>query len=400
MSSKVRLILLCFFTLGLSACSPENKSVNGTPPEVPTPMPKGTGDSGGGNSFRGKPLEAYIASPLVRVPGTGRLVSLLEKIRSNHPTLDRILSSTMTSKPWYFVPGPLASLPSDRVGSAVPTEQFALQTFDAVWMDTDLIDKMTPEEQDHAVLHEILMGVRLLRHASPAEQCAAVAPQNEHFCAKESKARLGNPSFLNADDHNQVRKLATDLLKYPNRSWDSLESSFASGGFSFGYRKFSSWFPKTIPLIDVLDWTTNAMMSGQMPTHGFEWSKYSSAKNESVKSNDSCQVLFGFTGTDVRFGIEWPGGAVYAMAELNMKQPAFLLRAGDSTIRSVPLVQTRLHEVLTEERFSAEIAFELSGALREVSIYKQKKHNCEPGCTVWKSEPVFTCTTVQELLSR
>lgn len=121
----------------------------------------GTGDSGGGNVYKGRPLDSYLRNPKDLQAYTQFIQPMIEAMNvdvGDGSEVQQLLLNIFANKSWYFVPGPLKSLPSSKIGAAVPTEQGALQDFNAVWIDTDIYDGMSAEDQARLLVHEVLIG--------------------------------------------------------------------------------------------------------------------------------------------------------------------------------------------------------------------------------------------------
>jgi hypothetical protein len=199
--------------------APDSTTPQGT---VSQAQPKqGTGDSGGGNLYKGKPLESYIKSP-VEYPSTNRFVLPALDMLPATP-IANTLSAILKVKTWYFVPGPLEDLPSEKIGSAVPTQQAALQDFNQVWIDKDKFEKMSESEQAELIFHETLMGMKLLKFTSPQSACLLIEKYKlKSFvmgskyadlekCQTLSNTALGAISELTVTDYSQIREMASLL---------------------------------------------------------------------------------------------------------------------------------------------------------------------------------------------
>lgn len=219
-----------------------------TPPFSPAPAPsgmsgspsRGTGDGGGGNTCEGRPIESYSFqienSEAYKTYIQPRIKTLLE----NQTDISRLITSSIRDKKWYLLPCDLARLPDEKIGSAVQTEQAALQTFSEVWMSEKLFSAMSVRDQADLLLHEMLMGLRLLKLDSLKNQCRAFAPTDKlAYCDESSNTRRGRPLDLTPDDYGDIRKATIDILAQPN-DWTSqdLEYLLAKHNFSFETKSF------------------------------------------------------------------------------------------------------------------------------------------------------------------
>ena len=211
----------------------------------------GTGDGGGGNVYKGKPLESYIVDPH-NLAGFNEVVTpVITKIVSANSSLGSLLNYwILTRKKWYLLPGPLNKLPSDKIGSAVPTDQGALQDFDQLWIDSDKFNdpKTTDADRGKLLLHEILMGIKLMRFESRFNQCESIYHLDEEngdsqMC-KESPlpaVRLGSPKDLTPQDYDEIRATVAELMQLPaTPNWQDISDIFSRNNFSFQWFYFDS----------------------------------------------------------------------------------------------------------------------------------------------------------------
>lgn len=215
-----------------SACEHGDESKKPNLPEVPS---AGTGDSGGGNSLQGRPLEAYLKDPRSLPAYQEKLEPVLRNL-ATFETMSPYLTSILVRKNWHFIPGPLALLPSERTGATIPTEQVALQDFDSVWIDIDLFSKMSAEDQARLLLHEVLLGIKLLKLESSSRICLFGLDLNidGEGCRHLTTVRRGRPADLTAVDHGDVRRAVISLMGLPSgASREKIASVFYDGNFTF-----------------------------------------------------------------------------------------------------------------------------------------------------------------------
>jgi len=197
----------------LTACVEkiETRVVEPAAQPVPSPM-SGGGDSGGGNSYLGKPLESYIRKPM-DLPAFKNTVQRI--LKEAIPDIRSPMTYVLDAKVWYFVPGPLSALPANQIGSVVATDQAALQDFKQVWIDLDLFEKMSEADQGKLILHEVLMGFKLLKFESLRITCFAVRfnyPEFSTECQTQPNVQTGKPSDLTVLDYAEIRQMTDQLL--------------------------------------------------------------------------------------------------------------------------------------------------------------------------------------------
>lgn len=110
----------------------------------------------------------------------------------------------------------------------VETEQLAIQNLDTIWIDMRSFEKMTEKDRTLLIIHELLMGVRLLEYTDALDLCYANATQymvgqknqSEYkkarsVCAKENnkwdmiseRKKIG----ISEKDYDNIRNLGTML---------------------------------------------------------------------------------------------------------------------------------------------------------------------------------------------
>lgn len=130
-------------------------------------------DSGGGNGFKGKPLESYrfdvnALSEFHSVSG------IIHQVLQALPQLAGEMWHVSQSRRWYKIPANLDVIPSERIGVAFATDQLALQNLNEIWINDNSFTAMTdPSDRSLLVLHEVVMGVRLMAFQDDLEKCLA-----------------------------------------------------------------------------------------------------------------------------------------------------------------------------------------------------------------------------------
>jgi len=133
---------------------------------------QGGTDSGGGNGLSGKPLESYridINSQEV----FSKVKTIISNVGQNFPELAGDMWHVAQDRRWYNIPSSLDAIPSERIGVAFATDQLALQNLGEIWIDGKLFGAMTTDDRATLLLHEILMGVRLMNFQDDLDKCLA-----------------------------------------------------------------------------------------------------------------------------------------------------------------------------------------------------------------------------------
>ncbi len=123
----------------------------------------------------------------------------------------------LDKKTWYLIPSELKKLPSDTIASAVGTDQAALQDLRQVWLNQTIYDDMkSVDAQGTLLMHEILMGLKLLKYDSALFECRAryYGRHTDQYCLSSYSADLrGKPSDLTEIDYSQIRSATTKIME-------------------------------------------------------------------------------------------------------------------------------------------------------------------------------------------
>lgn len=188
--------------LGLVACQGNKETIvekhyvtgNGDTslPVPPSNNAGGIDGGGGGNGLDGKPLESFRVD-LTQQDSYQRVrANVIEKLATRFPKFAADLIHISEERSWYLIPTELRNLPAARIGVSFKTDQIALQKLKEVWVNDLLFSKMAPHEQETLVLHELVMGVRLLQFSNLLDQCLvniAVIKLNPENADKYKEAR-------------------------------------------------------------------------------------------------------------------------------------------------------------------------------------------------------------------
>lgn len=232
---------------------------------------KGGGSDGGGNTYRGRPLESYARDPMA-LPSYNTVSELIADLRIKHEPQSRvdifanILEAPFRSKIWYFVPGPLDQVPADLLNSAVRTDQAALQGMDTVWIDADIWDKMTLEDQARLLKHEAFMSMKILQFGSDFRQCVA-AHVSATYCQQGGRGLQDRLVKLTASDYTDVQmltiKASGSFVAISGAEWIEMIGQ----AFTFAW----SWFEVSVIMTrtELSRELQRATISNYLPTVGY-----------------------------------------------------------------------------------------------------------------------------------
>jgi len=250
-------------------------------------------EGGGGNLYEGRPLESYIGDVKKTTAFIQKVEPLLASLKKsgNSPVIN--LLTTSLRKSWFFIPGKLNTLPADRIGSAVPTEQVALQDFKEVWIDSKSFNTMGLDDQGKLILHEMLMGLRLLKLNSRYEQCLAIGASIAD-CDRNDKHAL-SPRDLQTSDYADIRSTVNEISqghfeKTDDETWQDLlaRHNFSNSFYIFRLKSDKRYTTAQELLVDI----QASILTNDLPQYGFSSNhvKESVDKNaELAFSDESCR---------------------------------------------------------------------------------------------------------------
>jgi len=226
-------------------------------------------DRGGGNSFEDRSLEAYIQNPK-NLPAFQTFIAPLEQ-RLSKGKNSALFEYVLNRKTWYFLDSPLPTLEGSKIGSPVSTAQVALQGFESVWVDRKEFEKLSPKDQADILLHEVLMGIKILRYQSRQEQCVAVL-KFDSLCIQQPQTLHGSISDLTPADYHEVRRTVFDIQNLPP-SWEEkdFEDILARRNFSFSFSPFvEKYYFWGISGEQIFAFLTDSYQTKSWPIHRYE----------------------------------------------------------------------------------------------------------------------------------
>lgn len=304
------LIMLVWLTIFVG-CTYNSQSPRHTSP-LPTANPQnsqGTVDSGGGNTFNGKTLESYAINIRELPVFKDRVSPLLESRGLLSLSLKNVFNKIIDQKTWYMIPSELKKLPSEKIASAVGTDQAALQDLKQVWLNQIIFNDMPTQDQSILIIHELLMGLRLLKFDSPLSECLAFRSLDEKdsFCHNSYLPELrGRPSDLTEIDYAQIRaatkKLSHDGLKFLSSDWNDL---LGKQGFSTDDHEFTPTASiKIINLFDLGKMIERSKLSQSWPSFGFNFNKFIGENTELLRPGSQIPSMIWKSDQNCNFSID------------------------------------------------------------------------------------------------
>ena len=186
---------------------------------------EGTITSGGGNTLDGKMTERY-SQDIEKLPEYVHIiVPQLRKLSQQHADVFvAYLQWVATNKAWYFVPVKLPSLPKERIALAFQSDQLALHSDKEIFIDKDSYAAESEQERAFLLMHEMVMGAKLLMKKTPQQQCAILnGVLDPGICSDPTvlKSAVTEPTdvnskdpeaILNGHDHESVRAMTIFLM--------------------------------------------------------------------------------------------------------------------------------------------------------------------------------------------
>jgi hypothetical protein len=181
---------------------------------------QGTVDGGGGAGINGKPIESFqqkLMDKSVFPEFEDYILPVLKDVARIYPppnSIDyfgSIAGHLIKNRSWYLVPIELKQIPNAKMGIPFSTDQWAYQTAGSIWISS-LHYTGNAKDKATILLHEILVGIKILRHLSDHEQCLAMRGEEEP-CARQDREPFHKEIKLTTQDYDQVRSVATWLLE-------------------------------------------------------------------------------------------------------------------------------------------------------------------------------------------
>lgn len=252
----LKLLLVSFL---LAACQPKPEIIHDTlvlPTEQKTKptdsqtASHGTIAGGGGNGINDRPLESYKIEWASHAELEKNILEVIQNVALSSPKLAADLLHVKKHRIWYMVPIELDQIPGERIGVYFKTDQEAIQNFAEVWM-SDLNFPKSVADQTMLVLHELSLGVYVLRNSGALDHCLAQAAQSlvvqkpavpyrdarsdcfDKFKEEKLKIDLDQRRLdLSDTDYKSIRYLSTMLIESKGKlESKNIETELTSKGF-------------------------------------------------------------------------------------------------------------------------------------------------------------------------
>ncbi len=135
----------------------------------------GTVAGGGGVGINNRPLESYKLEWSSHKNLETIVMTVIQNVSRTSQKLAADLLHIKKHRVWYDVPVEIDSLPADRMGVYFQIDQEGIQNYDEVWLSDLSFGKQSVEDQAALVLHELSLGVYILKNSNSLDHCLAQA---------------------------------------------------------------------------------------------------------------------------------------------------------------------------------------------------------------------------------
>ncbi len=240
MRNQLSLLKMATFAavFGLAGCQPSEKIIiresAASPVQgLPDPSQAGGSDTGGENGIGCSdnktcgPLESFQEDIYEKEEFKTFIGPIIQKLGKIYRPLAADLIHISRDRRWYFVPVELDKLPARSIGVGFQTDQLALHKKQEIWISTIFYDKMEMRKKAILLLHEMVMGVRLMRFQNQLDQCLSEAADHlidsgddrdyrdaRSVCMRDSGSGILDPRGIDLDgeDHSNIRDLTKMLM--------------------------------------------------------------------------------------------------------------------------------------------------------------------------------------------
>lgn len=171
---NVSLVVTILSALLLSACQPR---VRAKTEEKSTVLQELTKPATQEKDIEGKSYFKNFISPLMKT------------LTTDYPELAANFYHIILQRDWFITTTELDSITKKLIGTYVKSE-LALQDLKRIWLDKKKFEALSEREQATVMLHQLVLGVKLMGFASKQDQCIA----------KTASVHLQTPPAKSADD--------------------------------------------------------------------------------------------------------------------------------------------------------------------------------------------------------
>jgi hypothetical protein len=158
-------------------CQNPSQGPKAAAPTMGAELNDGTTDGGGGNGLNNRPLDSYIINPFELGAYKNHLAPMFESSDEKR-TRTLLPRDIFKFKNWYSADVKLKPIEQDRLGLSFTddfTQQMAIQTSRAIWINSSIFEKMDEKEQAKLLLHEYVMNAYFFKFMKYSDICKQYA---------------------------------------------------------------------------------------------------------------------------------------------------------------------------------------------------------------------------------
>jgi len=262
-------------------CQNPSQGPKAAAPAMGAELNDGTTDGGGGNGLNNRPLDSYIINPFELSAYKNHLAHMFESSDEKR-TRTLLPRDIFKFKNWYVADVKLKPIEQDRLGLSFTddfTQQMAIQTSRAIWIDASIFEKMDEKEQAKLILHEFVMNAYFLKFMKYSDICKMYANTSAaQVTCYDSIDELFIPKKeapLTFNDYENIRGMTAWLW---NNWKTATDHDVARELIRYDFDKYSlvSLFKKNdpardpvnkpIPLTTIAEWVEKAVLLNKAPT--------------------------------------------------------------------------------------------------------------------------------------
>lgn len=242
-------ILVMSALLGLG-CQNPSQGPQAAAPAMGSDVQTGTGDGGGGNGLHNRPLDSYIVSPF-ELEAYKKYLAPMFQTTEEKRTRTLLPRDLFKFKNWYIADVQLKPIAKDSLGLSFTddySQQMAIQTSRAIWINSAILEKMDLKEQAKLILHEYVMNAYFLKFMKYSDICKmyAQASTSQVTCydAIDEIYLPTKEEPLTFNDYENIRGMTAWLWN----NWQTAKDEDVAREFiryDFDKRTFVSYFKST-----------------------------------------------------------------------------------------------------------------------------------------------------------
>ena len=262
---------------------------------------------------------------------------------------------------------------------------------------------MGEKDQADLIMHEMLMGFRLLKFDSSYAQCRAFAPRLD-YCDQNLKTPRGKPSDLTEQDYKDIRRTTVEIFNFPPKaSQEDWEDFFAvrnfGNDFKFLRRKIDN---ESLQPAEFLKRIQEAALTGHTPKYGI------SVENDyTIRKKESCSVQLDVDSNSKRVELKVKrasGAEFHHIIAVNRPVQLHATKEGERILKSTfGMFDESSNFKLGEKKPTTVIYFDGTSRIAKVEVSETvcvdtQVINGQEQCKSWSSPKdryYYTCSDIE-----